>query len=363
MKHLITATASAAILAGATFSAVAQDKPFYEGKTLNFVVGYTAGGASDLSCRVFANHLGKHIAGNPTIVIRNMPGASGMNAINYVGEAARNDGLTALCGTVSIMPPLLRNPELRVDLGKFTFIMGVADSQVFFIRADVAPGIKEGEDIFKAQNIVYGGFAVDSAKDVTGRAYLDLLGIQYKYVTGYSSDGDGRTAIQQNFVNTWMEGLGSYVAVTDPTLAKPGTIVPIFQSGLLDNEGKMTVRDPAVPDTPTFMEFYKAHFNAEPEGPLWDTVNAINGTYAASQRSIGMAPGAPQEAVAALQAAVEPLLADEEFWKEARQVLGDGVQIFGGDRVQSVYQNALNPSESTVEAIKKMVETGHAATR
>jgi tripartite-type tricarboxylate transporter receptor subunit TctC len=99
-------------LAATAIPAQAAD-PFYKGKTINFIVGFAPGGGSDLTCRVFANHIGRHIAGNPTIVVRNMPGASGANAANFVGEAARNDGLTALCGTISIALPLLNDRASR----------------------------------------------------------------------------------------------------------------------------------------------------------------------------------------------------------------------------------------------------------
>src|SRR5690606_28983368 len=136
----------------------------------------------------------------------------------------------------------------------------------------------------------YGGFRVDSAKDIPARLYLDLLGLDYKYVTGINGDGAGRAAIQQNFVNTWMEGLASYVSITDPTMVKTGEVVPLFQSGLLDDDGQMTEKDPAVPDVPTFLEFYETKFGKKPEGPKWDAVNVILGTYAASQRSVALAP-------------------------------------------------------------------------
>src|SRR5690606_9502654 len=79
------ALAGACLLAGPTSAAA----PFYEGKTLSFIVGYAPGGSSDITCRLFAKHLSRFIEGNPTIVVRNMPGASGWNALNYVGEAAR----------------------------------------------------------------------------------------------------------------------------------------------------------------------------------------------------------------------------------------------------------------------------------
>ncbi|HEY4775299.1 MAG TPA: hypothetical protein VIH40_10820 [Xanthobacteraceae bacterium] len=349
-------------LAGLAASASAAD-PFYKGKTINFIVGYAPGGGSDLTCRVFANHMGRYIEGNPTIVVKNMPGASGANAANYVGEAARPDGLTALCGTISFALSLLGDPALRVDFAKFNYIIGVADSQVFYVRTDVKPGLKSGRDIFKAENLIYGGFFVSSTKDLSARPALNALGLKYKYVTGINGDGAGRTAVQQNFVNAWMEGLASYVSITDPTLVKTGVVVPVFQSGLPDTSGELTQRDIAAPDIPTFMEFYKERFGSPPSGKDWDVVKLLLGSQAVAQRALALAPNAPAEAVQALRGATEPLLRDDKFRAEAGRVMGAGVQAFAGERVAGVLQRALASPEETRVYIKQLVESGKAATR
>lgn len=362
MNNFTRTTVALLALTALSAPAVAQDKPFYEGQTLNVIVGYSPGGSSDLACRIFANHIGKHIPGNPTIVVRNMPGASGLNAINYVGEAARKDGLSALCGTVNILIPLLQHPSLTADLTNFHFLLGIADSQVFFTRADTAPGVEKPADFMKATEIVFGGFTVEGSKDLAGRSYLDLLGLDYRYVTGIGTDSDGRTAVQQNFLNTWMEGLASYHAITHPTMTQTGETIALFQSGLLDENGNMTQRDAALPDVPTFLEYYAENVGGEPSGKSWDIVKIINGTYAASQRALSLPPEAPQAAVDAIAAAVEPLLADEAFWEEARRVLGAEVAIFGGDRLRTVYAETLNAPEETRQALRDMIDEGRKLT-
>src|ERR1022692_868287 len=101
------AIVSAGFIALGALTGPAPAADFYAGKTIHFMVGYAPGGGSDVMCRVIANHMAKHIAGNPTIVVQNMEGADGANAINYVGEVARPDGLTALCGTANTLLQLL----------------------------------------------------------------------------------------------------------------------------------------------------------------------------------------------------------------------------------------------------------------
>ncbi len=354
----------AAIMALASFagSAEAAD-PFYKGKTINFIVGYAPGGGSDLTCRVFANHMGRFIEGHPTIIVKNMPGASGANAANYVGEAARNDGLTALCGTISFALALLGDPALRVDLTKFNFIVGVADSQVFYVRSDVKPGMKTRLDIFNAENLIYGGFFISSTKDLSARSALNTLGLKYKYVTGINGDGAGRTAVQQNFVNAWMEGLASFVSITDPTLVKTGVVIPLFQSGLPDQKGDLTQRDIAASQIPTFIEFYNEKFGGHPSGMDWDAARLILGSQAVAQRALALSPNAPAEAVQALRAAVEPLLQDAKFRQEAERVMGEGVQAFAGDRVANVISQSVTAPPELRSYLKELVESGNKATR
>ena len=93
MKLKVTALVLA--LFSATWSAPAFGQAnFYEGKTIRFIVGFTAGGGYDLYTRTLGRHLGKHIAGNPTIIVDNMPGAGSMISANYTFKAAKPDGLT-----------------------------------------------------------------------------------------------------------------------------------------------------------------------------------------------------------------------------------------------------------------------------
>lgn len=357
-----TRTLAAVALAVAVTTPTMAD-PFYKGKTINFIVGYAPGGGSDLTCRVFANHIGDYIEGHPTIVVKNMPGASGANAANYVGEVARADGLTALCGTISFALSLLGDPALRVDFGKFNYIVGVADSQVFFVRSDVKPQVKVPLDIFNVENLVYGGFFVSSTKDLSARPALNTLGLKYKYVTGINGDGAGRTAVQQNFVNAWMEGLASFVSITDPTLVKTGVVVPIFQSGLPDQSGEITQRDLAAPAIPTFIDLYREKFGRLPSGKDWGVVKLLLGSQAVAQRALALAPNAPTEAVQALRSATEPMLQDSAFRVEAERVMGVGVQAFPGERVAEVLRTALAAPTDTRAYIKELVASGSKETR
>src|SRR6266545_4586422 len=165
----------------------AEKAPFYQGKTLNFVINFAAGGPTDIESRIFAKHLSRHIPGQPTITVQNMGGGGGLIAVNYIGEVAKSDGFTAAYFTGSLFQHQIKDPALRVDIGKFGFVTGVHGVTVSYIRSEVAPGIKKPSDFVQAQKFRAAGLGVSSSKDVRFRLSFDLLGLRYDYVTGYNN--------------------------------------------------------------------------------------------------------------------------------------------------------------------------------
>ena len=94
-RVLVSVLGFSFLLANHTFSFGAEKAPFYQGKTLNIVINFAAGGPTDIESRVLAKHLVKHIPGQPAITIQAMGGGGGVTAINYMGEVAKRDGFSA----------------------------------------------------------------------------------------------------------------------------------------------------------------------------------------------------------------------------------------------------------------------------
>ncbi len=142
-------------------------QPFYKGKRLTVLVNFAAGGPADIESRVVAKHLVKHIDGQPSLVMQNMDGAGGLVGAQYVGEVAAKDGtvLGALTGTAWVY---VSDPSRwRVDLRRFEFVARQPSTTVYFIRTDVAPGLRVPADVAKAQGVIIGGL---SAEFVEGSA-------------------------------------------------------------------------------------------------------------------------------------------------------------------------------------------------
>ena len=119
-------------------AALAQTAPFYQGKTIRIIVGFTTGGLYDQYARVFARHMPKYIPGNPNIIVQNMPGAGSLTATNYVYGVVKPDGLTlGMVGSGIYLDQLLERKEAQFDMRKLNYIGSVDQRDlVLYMKAD-----------------------------------------------------------------------------------------------------------------------------------------------------------------------------------------------------------------------------------
>jgi tripartite-type tricarboxylate transporter receptor subunit TctC len=189
-------------------SAHAQTSDFYRGKTISFVVNYTSGGPTDTEARLLARHLPKHIPGNPVIVVRNMGGAGGLIGVNWLGQVASDDGLTIGYMTGMVGAQAHETPALKVDVRKFHFIASTEGNTVSYVRTDI--GVKKPEDLLTKKGFWVGGLTPDNDKDLRLRVELDLLGISYRYISGYPGAAEARRALERYVIQFTSESMPTY---------------------------------------------------------------------------------------------------------------------------------------------------------
>lgn len=297
------------------------DEPFYKGKRLTVLINFAAGGPTDIEGRLFAKHLVKNVEGQPGLVVQNMDGAGGLTGAQYLGEVAPKDGtavgyLTGTAWRYSSDPG-----RWRTDYSKYEFLASQASTTIHFARKDTPPGLAGPVDIIKAQGLVAGGLSADASKDLRMRLGLDMLGVPYKYVTGYSSSSSARLAMQRNEIHIFAESPPAYRSVIEPTMIKTGEAIAIWvddveftdkapSSAQLDGLGLLTLP-----------QLYKKVKGGWPSGRLWDAYKAIYDTNAELTRIVSLPPGAPRQAVEALRKGIEALAADKEFAAETMAAL------------------------------------------
>ena len=333
----------------------AEKSPLYQGKTLTFIINFAAGGPTDIEGRVFAKHLGKHIAGNPSIIVQNMGGGGGITGVNYIGEVAKPDGLTAGYFTGSLFHHQTKDPGLRVDLGKFGFITGVHGVTVSYIRSDTPPGIKKPADFVKAERFKAAGLSASSSKDVRFRLSFDLLGLKYDYVTGYSSSSTARLAVQRNEAQYHDETLPAYRAAVEPQMVKTGQVTALYYTDLVSPDGEIVV-SPDVPEVLPFTHFYRQVFGKPPSGIKYEALKAANMSSTNMTRLIMLPPNAPAEAIMTLRQAVVALSKDSDFIGDAMRTMRFHPRFEVGEQGEKLFQRVAQTPPEVVTFIRQYIE-------
>ena len=312
MLHVIIAT----VLAFAVTTARAEE-PFYQGKRLTLLINFAPGGPTDVEGRLLAKHIIKHIAGNPLIVVQNKDGASGMVGAAYLGEVGPKDGTMFgyLTGTAwnSVIDPA----AFRVPFASYAFIGAQPGNAVYYMRADTPPGIKTPADLMKAEGLVVGGLGADSSKDLLERLTFDMLGLQYRYVTGYRSSNTARLALQNGEINVHSESTPGYFSVVEPSLVKAGTVIPLWYDATYNGKGFAPLKAMAGKNIMTFPEFYKSVKGGTPSGELWEAYKTNLAVDAQMLRLVAMPPDSPPAAIAALRQALAALNDDADYATDA----------------------------------------------
>jgi tripartite-type tricarboxylate transporter receptor subunit TctC len=170
---------------------------FYRGKTVTILVGFTAGGGYDVYARLLGRHIGRHIPGNPSVVVQNMPGAGSLKATQYVHDVAAKDGLTL--ATVSrgmATEPLLNNAKF--DATKLAWIGSVTSETSICATWQTSP-IKTWDDMFKRE-FTLGGSATGADPDTFALIMRNLFGAKVRLVTGYPGGNDINLAMERGEV-------------------------------------------------------------------------------------------------------------------------------------------------------------------
>jgi len=331
---------------------------FYQGKRLTVLINFAVGGPTDIEGRLFAKHIGKHLAGTPNIIVQNMDGGGGATGTNFLGEIAPKDGTVVGYLTGVAWRYVNIKERSRVDFLSYNMLAYQPGTTVYYARSNVEPGLKVASDILKAQNLVVGGLTADSSKDILERLSLDLLGVKYKYVTGYTSNSNARLALQRNEINMFAESPPGYIAAVAPSLVASGEVVPLyFDPGY---NGKRFSRPAQANglDMKPFQEFLRDVKGREPEGKLWDIYKkaiAING---AMQRIVAFPPGTPKPAMDTMREAIRKLATDQEFASDAMKSVGFVPDYEAGDSVQAEVTAALSLPEEDRKFIADYIARG-----
>jgi len=299
--------AGAALLAGLLCTglpAAAADtqsiESFYRGRTVTIIVGYSVGGGYDATARVLAPHLGRHIPGNPVVVVQNMPGAGSLRAANYLYLAAPKDGATlGIFARGMAMEPLIGASNTQFDSRKFAWL-GSGTNEVSICATAAGSRVKTWSDFLAIQS-TFAGEGSGSDPDIFSIMLKNVFGAKLRLVSGYPGGADMTLAIERGEVDGRCGWTWSSVKLQRPDWIADHKLHNLVQLAMQSS--------PELAAVPLITDFASTERQRQ-------IVNLVLSRQAMG-RPLVAPPGTPAERKEALRRAFDATMADPAFIAEA----------------------------------------------
>lgn len=308
---------------------------FYKGKTIALYIGSGVGGGYDSSGRLIGQHMAGKIPGKPTIVPKNMPGASSVVAAKYFSSVAARDGTSLGFFQPSIVTQKVVDKEKELLPEKFVWIGRMLPAALFGVVWHTSP-VKTFEDVKKVELIV-------AAPSVTGAgaqvpyAFNRMIGTKFTVVSGYKSSSATGLAMERGEV----QGLGStsYEYIASKGWHTGGQVRFIYAMGI--------ERDSRLPDVPSLIELVTTKEDQQ--------VMKLLGVSTTVGRSLAAAPETPSDRAAALRVAFAETVKDPQFLDSAKK-LNFEVDYLSGERLEEIVRDVIATPDSIIERFKEMTK-------
>jgi tripartite-type tricarboxylate transporter receptor subunit TctC len=317
-------------------AAAAQE--FYKGKMITFIVGYSPGGTYDQYTRLIARHIGKHIPGNPTAIVENMPGAGGIIAANHLYNRTKPDGLTVGAWAAPlILQHIMGNTATKFD-GRKVGWLGIPSSYDTACHFRRESGIKTVEEWFAAKRPAkISSIGPGTSLSDVPRLLKAALGLPLELVEGYKGGSEARLAVE----NGEVDGLcASWQAtkVSWRSQIESGAIRVVLQATLKSHLD--------LKDVPLANDFAKTD-EARTLLKVADSVHVYQFPYS-------VAPGTPAERLQTLQQAFVKTLRDPELVAEAKKAQLE-VEPIDGPTTAKTFASLYELSPALVDKLKALL--------
>jgi tripartite-type tricarboxylate transporter receptor subunit TctC len=296
MKKALFSLAFLALAALGFADRAAAQEEFYKGKTVEVLVGFSPGGGYDTYARALAQFLGKHLPGQPTVIVKNMPGAGSVTLVNYLLNIAPKDG--TVFGTFDqslIVAPLFGGEFAKVDAGKLSWVGSIAKGNTVCVTWHTS-AVKSWDDLLK-KPAVFGGTGRQDVRYTQAAMIKNMFGADMKIVTGYKGSSDLRIAMERGEVDATCGDSWTSLKSTAADWLRDNKINILVQFALETH--------PEIRDVPLLVDM--AH-TAEDKAAL----KLLFGAQIAG-RPYAAPPGVPPERLQTLRTAFDATLKDPDF--------------------------------------------------
>jgi tripartite-type tricarboxylate transporter receptor subunit TctC len=338
LKAAIGASILALLALGSSTAGAQSVADFYRGKTISMVIATAPGGDYDLRARLLARHIGRHIPGEPAIIPRNMPGAVGVQAANWLATVAPRDGtvIHAIMQNMSAYQAL-GGASVEYDTRKFFWVGNTTDSPNV-INSWHTTGIKTIQDVM-TRELVVGAPGTATSSVYYPKALNELVGTKFKIVSGYPGGNNVNLAMERGEVggrgsNSWASWKS-----THPQWLAEKKIFILVQIALK--------RHPELADVPTMTELAKS----DEDRAVLQFISAdipINRAYVTT-------PDTPSDRVQALRRAFDATMKDPAFLEEAARSSMD-ISASTGEEAQKFSDMIANTSPAVIARAKVILD-------
>jgi tripartite-type tricarboxylate transporter receptor subunit TctC len=297
------------ILAGVAFSMAAQsahaadESNALSVKKITLGIPSGAGGAYDGYSRLLARHIGKHLAGNPSVIPQNVPAGGGMVLLNQMFNVAPRDGTYfGMLRASTLYEELFGNPAVKFEGRKLTWVGNLNSDYDTCVTWNTS-GIRTVAD-FYAREIVVGSAGAGAMSASIPLIYNEFLGTKFKVILGYKGTPERILAMERGELQA---NCGFTTVTLRATGGKPfaeGKIILVAQAGM--------TKDPAYPDVPNMLD----------EAKTPEARQALEFVFLQMDlgRPYAAPPNLPREIVAQLRAGFDATAQDADFLAEAKKM-------------------------------------------
>jgi tripartite-type tricarboxylate transporter receptor subunit TctC len=338
MRRILLGFAALALaLAFPRGEAAAAGADFYRGRTVTIVVSSAVGGGYDALSRIIGRHIGRHIPGQPTVIINNMPGAGGIAATNYLYNNAPKDG-TVMGGVQNNTPlePLLGTAQARYDPTKFNWL-GSPSVEIGLVVVWNTVPVNSIADM-QRREVVMGSTGANSTPSFYARLLNETLGTKMKLIVGYPGQNDSFIAMERGELDGHPSMFYSSMMATQPDLLRDKKVKLLLQYG--------PFKEPALPNVPFVMDIEK-----DPEDRA-----LLEAGFAALAlgRPYLMPPGVPAERVAIMRKALADTFVDPGFRAEATRIGMAPNQPRTGEQLQAVIAQTYRAPPAVIARLRRL---------
>ncbi|MGE0629307.1 MAG: Bug family tripartite tricarboxylate transporter substrate binding protein [Hyphomicrobiaceae bacterium] len=307
---------------------------FYKGKTINLFVAVSPGGIYSTFGMILAEHMQKHVPGNPSIVVQHKPGAGGSVAVAYVYNVAPKDGTAVITPNSGIALRIVLGIDKAVyDPSKFTWIGGWGEAvSVLSLRKEITP-VRSLQEA-KEKEVILGAIGKSSFPYLVPAMINNTLGTKFKIITGYRGGSQIRLAIEKGEVQGW-SGQWEGWKIGRPDWVRDDKLVHLVQLA--------SKPSPDLRDVPQLSAFAR---NAE-EKRMFSLVQT-----GIADRGMAVPPGVPEDRVAALREAYQKTLRDPDFVKDAAARTFE-IDPIPGEEIQKYISDVMNSTTEEIARMKK----------